>query len=74
MHSPTSLWWVAPLMSLVIGVILVSEGLWRSARHDSVLGKELSKARISRVRAVLVSSGLFLAIIGASLALGLMKR
>jgi hypothetical protein len=73
MHSPSILWLVAPFMSLIIGVILVSQRLWRSPQRISV-GKELSNATIFRVRAVLVSSGLFLAISGAWLAFGLIKR
>jgi ABC-type transporter Mla maintaining outer membrane lipid asymmetry permease subunit MlaE len=73
MHSPSPLWLVAPFMSLIIGFILASQGLWRSAQPNSV-GKELSNATIFRARAILVSSGLFLTVLSALLAFGLMKR
>jgi hypothetical protein len=72
MHS--NLWLIAPLMSIVSGVILIAQGLRRRAQHDSVATSELSQAAIFRVRAVLFSSGLFLTTIAALLLLGLMKR
>jgi len=72
MHSPASLWLIAPFMAFVIGVILLSQG--RSAQQSLVKRRELSKATILGVRAVLVSTGLFLAVGGALLAFGLMKR
>jgi hypothetical protein len=73
MHSSSSLWWIGPGVSLVLGVILISQAWWGSAQHNPA-GKEISKATIFRVRAVLISSGLFLTIISALLAFGLMKR
>ena len=74
MHSSSSLWLIAPFMSLVIGVILISRGFWRSAQHDSVKRREVSRTTILGVRAVLVSSALFLVISAGWLAFGLTKR
>ncbi len=51
------------------------QGLWRSAaQHNPVGERKLSKANIIGLRALLVSSGLFLAIISALLAFGVIKR
>ncbi len=60
MHS--NLWLIAPVMSLVSGVILILQGLRTRAQHASVAKSEVSPAAIFRVRAVLFSSGLFLTI------------
>jgi hypothetical protein len=73
MHSASSLWLVAPLMSLVVGVILVSQGLWRSTQRNSA-GRGVSDATIFRVRAVLLSMGLFLTVTSAVLAFGFIRR
>jgi uncharacterized membrane protein SirB2 len=68
----SSLWWIPPFMSLVVGVILVSQGLWR-LQHDSAKRREVSKATIVRSSAVLFSSGVGLLIISAVLLLGVAK-
>jgi hypothetical protein len=52
-------------MGFVIGVILLNPGLWRSARQNPGKRTQPSQATIFRVRAVLVSTGLFLAVGGA---------
>ena len=72
MHS--NLWLVGPVLSLVLGAILVGQGLWRFARHNGVRERAPSKETIFGLRAVLVSSGLFLIIISALLAFGFVKR
>ena len=71
MHS--QLWLIGPVLSLVLGAILVGQGLWRS-RHNSVRERAPSKGTVFALRAVLLSSGLFLIIISALLAFGFEKR
>jgi hypothetical protein len=71
MHS--NLWLIAPFMSLLSGVVLIVQGLWRHGQHDSVAKSELSQAAIFRVRAVLLSFGLFLTTIAALLVFGLLR-
>jgi uncharacterized membrane protein YphA (DoxX/SURF4 family) len=61
-------------MSLVFGLILIGQGFGKFTQHNSVRRRELSRATIFGVRAVLVSSGLFLTVISALLAFGLIKR
>ena len=73
MHSPSNLWLVAPFLSLVIGLLLLSEGLRRFARPRLVRGRELSKATLFVVRAFLVSTALFLATWAGWLAFGLKR-
>jgi hypothetical protein len=72
MHS--NLWLIAPLSSLVSGVILIVQGAWKRAQQDSGAKAELSRTAIFRARAVLLSSGLFLTIVAALLLFGSMKR
>ncbi len=72
MHS--NLWLVGPVVSLVLGISLIGQGSWRSARHSSVRERALSKETIVGLRAVLISSGLFLIIISTLLAFGLVTR
>jgi hypothetical protein len=63
-HS--NVWLIGPVVSLLLGGILIGQGLWSYAQHNSVTRRELSKATIFGLRAVLVSSGLFLTVISAS--------
>ena len=72
MHS--SFWLVAPLMALVTGVILLSQGLWRSAQHNSAKEQRPAQARITVVRTVLFWVGVFLTIWAARLAFGFLRR
>jgi hypothetical protein len=70
----SNLWLVETIVSLVLGISLIGQGLWRSAQHGSVRERAPSMETVFGMRAVLVSSGLFLIIISALLAFGLVKR
>jgi hypothetical protein len=70
----SNLWLVETIVSLVLGVSLIGQGLWRRVRQGSVTERAPSKETIFVLRAALVSSGLFLIIVSALLAFGLVKR
>jgi hypothetical protein len=74
MHSPSNLRLVEQILWLAVGVVLVGQGIRWSAQRNSVKNRKLSNATIFGLRTVLISSGLFLIVISALLAFGLMKR
>jgi uncharacterized membrane protein SirB2 len=72
MHS--SHWWINPLMLFVVGVVLVSRGIWKYTHHDSVKSQQFSQARVPVVQTVLFWVGIFLTFFGARIALRLIQR
>jgi cytochrome c-type biogenesis protein CcmH/NrfF len=72
MHS--TVWWINPLMLLIVGVFLVSRGVWKYTHHDSAKSQQLSQARVPVVQTVLFWVGVFLTFWAARIALGFMKR
>jgi hypothetical protein len=74
MHSSSNIWMIAPFLSLVYGVILISRRLRSYAHENPTEKKEPSKATMFALRAILLLSGLLLIFISALLAFGFVKR